>query len=784
MNNIKILFVVCLMLLASSFRVLADDNYNINQDNTQQDIESQRLEEEQLLMNIVNADNDQVWPIPEYDKTGMSDSEILLKNYYYYYISQQGKPEQYLSIAKWAIEHINEDGSFPGIDYYDYDYAAGNSMGPNFGNIRAMYMAYITPNQEYYMDERIPELIEKNYRFYHDTVTRKYVKGVYIVTWWNYTIGIPLNLMPALILTNDIVSKDITRAMAMDFLYMPDQMGSGLVTGQNAVWYAQQSVVRGALLDMDDCIKTGIDMISRECRMVSITDPVSRQLMYDGAGDLDVGTCEGMQPDGSYHMHGPQFYATYGYNTIQDFTIAAMVTQGTKYEPEDKYEIVYNNLINGWLWGGRGTEEDVSLLGRTITDKRTELPSTAVIKLAMQRFMHLMPEHKTELETAVRYLLKEDDPQRLFFEGTRFFWRSDYLAHHRRDYSVYLHVNSGRTTAMEFNNMQAESAAWVGFGTTYLTKDNGDSNTPAILYWDWTLLPGITAEKRLPEFDKAGFFNRQKDNFAGGVSDDDYGAAAMRMSKVLGTSAYKSWFFFDDEYVMLGAGISSTGGENINSAIEQRFLIGDVEVNGEVISKGERELHEVKTVLHNNIGYVFPKAETAAIKNKEATGNYSNISHMAGADRKDYKADMFALYIPHGRRPANGEYEVIVIPETDSMELEEYSENTPVRIVSNSKTLQAVYHEKLNIGYAVFYKSGTAELNDNLSVKSDSACILMTRYTDDGLKISVSNPYNYKTDVNLTVTSGGKKYELKYELPKFDENGYDLGGKSMERVIK
>ena len=783
MKKLITLLISVSMLLTCSVNAFASEDTDIYEyENDSNYVQDEKIEE-QIAMNIINNQNIG-WVIPDYDRSGMSDIEIMRKNYYYYYLSVQGNADFYLPKARTAMAAMNPDGSFPGLDYYDYEYGPQNTMGPNFANVRALYMAYITPGQEMYMNEQIPEMIERNLRFYHATVNRKYKKGVYLMSWWNYTIGIPLNIMPVLALVKDIIPEDLTYALAMDFLYMPDQMESEFVTGQNAVWYAEQSIFRGALLGNEEEIEKGMEFILRETRMVSITDAVSRELTFADGIATAIPNYEGMQPDGSYHMHGPQFYATYGYNTVQDFSIIAMVTQGTKYEPKERYETIVDNLLDGWIWGGRGTEEDVSLLGRTITDKREVLPQTTVIKTVLERFVRLVPEREDELKTAIRYLLPEDDPQRLYLNGTRYFWRSDYLAHHRKDYSVFLHINSSRTRGMEFNDAQAEAASWVGFGNTYLTRDNGDSNTLSTLYWDWTEVPGVTCEKRVPEFDYSGMASYQADNFAGGVSDNSYGAATMRMSKFLGTSAYKSWFFFDDEYVMLGSGITSAGKNPVSTAIEQRFLIGDVEVDGNVIEKGEHNLEKVKTVLHNNIGYVFPSGGNVFLKNKEVVGNYSKISHLVGVDKNDHKADMFLLSASHGLRPSNGEYSVIVLPQANHELLSSYAQESPIEIISNTKEKQAVYHKKLELGYAVFYKNGSVDLSDKLTIKADSACIVMARKLDDGLKISVSNPYNYQTVVNLDVNYNGEQHKLKIELPKYDPNGYDLGGKTVERIIK
>lgn len=776
MNIKRIISTVIVAAVLSQYAVFADtDMEEFEMENQQISDAGEQFLQEAFKEGVI----DTTTSIPDYDKTGMTDREIILKNYWYFNLSQLGDKKTYLGTAHWALENENEDGSFPGLNYWDYEYAPAYTMGPNYRYLRCMYMAYITPDQELYQDKRLIDGIVKNLQFYHDTVTRKYKKGYSFAPWWNYTIGIPLGLYPLLLLAHEEIPYEITEMMCNDFLYAPHQMSAGFVTGQNAVWYAQQAIVRGALLDNEEEIEEGISIIRRECSTATM------QNMDYGNGVLNYEStsAEGFQPDGSFHQHGPQFYLTYGNNTMKDFSEISMMLKGTKYEMKDLYPTFLNALYNGWIWTQRGKEVDISMFGRTIADKRTNCQSDLVLTLC-KRFAYLVPEEKENLEKLSKYARSEDDPEREYFIGTKFFWRSDYLAHHRKNYSVYLHVNSERTTAMEHNNNQAEQATWVGFGNTYVTKDYGDTNTVSIPYWDWTQIPGVTSEAKVIDFDMSGFFMRQNEKFAGGISDGEYGAATMRQNKVFGTSANKSWFFFDDEFVMLGAGITSSGANEINTCIEQRFLTGDVQVDGETIEKGEKLYKNVRTVFHNNYGYVFDGTRDIGIRNKNTAGGYVDSLHGSGTDRNTYYADMFKLWVPHGLKPYDDSYEVIVIPETTAENLKVYSENVPIDVVANDTKQQGVYHNKLNMGYGVYYKNGTIKFNDNLSVTADSPCIIMLREIDGDLKVSISNPYNMQTDISLNVKWNDKNETLKFHMKKLDEGGYDYGGSSEEQIIK
>ena len=89
------------------------------------------------------------------------------------------------------------------------------------------------------------------------------------------------------------------------------------------------------------------------------------------------------------------------------------------------------------------------------------------------------------------------------------------------------------------------------------------------------------------------------------------------------TEAKKSWFFFDDEYVCLGADINSDHREfPVFTTINQVLLKSAVtaKYQGEVVSldPGIRSIKETKWVLHDGIGYIFPEPVSIDLSNQRA----------------------------------------------------------------------------------------------------------------------------------------------------------------------
>ena len=109
-------------------------------------------------------------------------------------------------------------------------------------------------------------------------------------------------------------------------------------------------------------------------------------------------------------------------------------------------------------------------------------------------------------------------------------------------------------------------------------------------------------------------------DFAGAVTDGTYGAAAFDFKSPHDPlCARKSWFFFDELYVCLGAGISCKRNLPVATTLNQCLLRSDVTISignrTSMIENGEGKYEGVDWVFQDGIGYVFPAPTTVFIKN-------------------------------------------------------------------------------------------------------------------------------------------------------------------------
>ena len=722
--------------------------------------------------------DDGLWVIPEFDTTGMTDFEIIRKNMYHYAVNSMVNAKNVENTVDEALSLYQDGGYWPGLDYWAYEIVPVTSAR-HFRYVQCMIAAYQIPESKYYKDEELYKKILDAMDFFINTVTRKYEKGKTMMNWWAYTIGTPMAIQPVLVLGYNILPHDLIVRYAERYLYRPQDMADSFVTATNAVWYAMNAVYRGVLLEDEATFLEGIEIVEKSLAIAEDTK-------LSAAVVASVLSNEGIQTDFSYHMHGSKFYS---YSTaFTDFIKLATLLNGTKYKMTETMNNVIDTIEKGWLYTYHNGAMDVNIQGRGFSSASVS-PTALTDKWAkeLRKLAILCPERAEECLEYARYLLLPSDEEHLDLTDSKYFYRSEYLCHHKGSWTLFNQLNTRRSNASEYNCHDQIWGYWIGFGHTYLYKGDDPfygSNRGQAVYWDWSLIPGTTSSDYVHEYLMSGYTTYQKKElFAGGISDGDYSMTAMKLSDRAGVSAKKSWFCFDDEYVSLGSDIESTSKFNVQTTVEQRRLAGEVEVDGKAIEKGEGEYKNVKSVLHYGIGYVFPEGEDLFIRNDSQTGSYATTRRTAGESKEMISEDMFTMYIPHKDKRKTDTYCYITIPETDSEKLAEYCENNDVRVIANNANLQAVYHDGVKAGGAVFYKNGTVDFGNGITVKSDSAACLLVRVKNGKLEVSVSNPYAKKTNIKLCVTYNGEEHNLSYDLPGYDKDNYNYGGKTVTKEI-
>ena len=113
-----------------------------------------------------------------------------------------------------------------------------------------------------------------------------------------------------------------------------------------------------------------------------------------------------------------------------------------------------------------------------------------------------------------------------------------------------------------------------------------------------------------------------------------------------GTKAKKAWFWFDNEWVALGAGISSNYEAAVVTGINQTLLNGEVIMDGKPLKTGSHRLNDPQWVWHDSVAYIFPGDEPVNIRADLQRGN---IQRMYGLGNDTvYAHEVFSLWFDHG----------------------------------------------------------------------------------------------------------------------------------------
>jgi chondroitin AC lyase len=164
-----------------------------------------------------------------------------------------------------------------------------------------------------------------------------------------------------------------------------------------------------------------------------------------------------------------------------------------------------------------------------------------------------------------------------------------------------------------------------GDGTNHISR-TGDEYYDMAPVFDFQKIPGTTVMQKpsLPppeEIQKLGLTE-----FVGAVTDGEYGAVGFDFKSPHDPlCARKSWFFFDQEYVCLGSGISTRQDLPVVTTLNQCLLRDDVIIS---VNKNQMEIPEVR--WHQVRSWVSPQREKRSPFSPalaRAAARFSIVSH-------------------------------------------------------------------------------------------------------------------------------------------------------------
>jgi chondroitin AC lyase len=646
--------------------------------------------------------------------------------------------------VKILYNTLSKKGAWPDIDYTSKQRGHWAVIA-HLENLQILCRAYLKSGNPYYHNRTSLDKINLalDYWLKNDFVSPN---------WWYPQIGIPQALAPILIVMEDELSNEQIETGIK--ILNKSKIGMG---GQNKVWLAGNVMMKSLLLRNVDSVAIAAKTIEKEVK---------------------VSTGLGIQPDNSFHEHGSMLQlGNYGLHFLDDMVKWLAILDKTPFQfDKSKISIIRNYVLDGMQWVVYKKSFDIAASGRHLFINEQEIKRNDVID-------HFHDLANLDPAYADSYI-KATDYKNLV--GNKHFWNSDYHVQRTPNYFFTLKMSSSRVGGYESANSENMLGYHLGSGMTllYQTDDEYKNIFP---FWDWKKLPGTTIiqdKAAIPVTNAWGY--KIVGDFVGGVTDSKNGIAVLKYTRG-GLEANKSWFMFNDQIICLGNGITADTSYNVTTSVNQSYLNGDVIVSSKNVQhkvSGDQSFVNPNWVLHNNIGYYFPDGGNVEVSAKSVTGSWYKVAQRYPDVNE--KANIFSLWINHGKKPKDSKYQYVLVPNATEQKMKDLNAKASFNI-TNEMDKQMVVATDGKLAGIVFYKAGTANIFGGITV--DQPCLVMIKNSGNDLEISISEPTHLLNNINLTINGSYKndiakvldgKTLLNIKLPTTDLAGSSLNYKLLK----
>lgn len=674
------------------------------------------------------------------------------------------------------LKKLNSDGKFSDIDYSKTTDKSTWSPSQVFTNVQLMCRAYFSPGNKYYADADLKSAI--------DSVLNDWVQNRYeSVNWWFNEIDVPQKLSQILLYPFDENEEylPVLKTLASKGLPKTDDSlpHKASDTGGNLIDKLLTSVkIAAATRDADSMENIVTRLLDNELSVFS----------HSNGG-------EGIMTDYSFHQHGSFFYdGSYGNVFCSGVNTLLGYLSDTVFAVSDRALNTYADyIIDGHSWFFKNSQSDFACFGRAIS-RRNGVGSS--IKSDSLGAANILLEQsgitrRTELYGLKQRRLTSSDNTTT---AAKHFYISDMTVVHRPGFYVSIRTSSSRNINTEYMNGENSKAMFISDGATVIMK-SGNEYKSVFPVWDWSMIPGTTTEYYSSVPTLTSTYQYGLKEFTGGLSDGRNSVSAMDYARRK-TTAKKSWFVFGNSMTALGAGITDT-----DSSKEVRTTMNQCIQNGETIyNDGSTKTlasgsvtANAAWVLHDGVGYIFPKGENVAITAQQRSGSWKSINSSQSSATETH--NIFTLYTSHGKQPSGDTYEYTVLPSADLKTVENYYNAPDIKTISNTAEVQAVWNSEEQSAGIVFWNKGVSNysekvtfpksvtgLADDLTIEAlKDPCIVMLKKTDDGFDLIVSNPKNNSLantyiSVNRPLTGdnaviSGDKTIVTVDFPQRNERG-------------
>lgn len=617
-------------------------------------------------------------------------------------------------VESW-VRNLKENGRWSDIDYQDQERAGWKTLD-HLRRVDSLCIAWSDPHTGFYHRSDVWHAIDLSL---NDWLRHQYQNP----NWWHNQIGVPQLMRDVLVL----VRKQLSEEELKEGLQVMGQLkvqGSGA----NLTWSADLGFHYGAL--------KGDTILMDSCRALILKE-------------IYIGTGEGIQPDYSFHQHGPrlQMYQYGKAFLFSNIRLAWELTGSPWAFPEDKVKILTDFLLKGWQWMARGVNTVPGTMDRS-SSRVGELRSPD-IRLLIPMLLELDPR-----DAASFRLLKAHQDGRGSLSGFRYYPYSDFAAYQTADFSFFLKTISSRTLPSEVGlNSENLKGHLLNSGDAYLIS-NGEEYYDLMPVWNWEALPGITAFKGAEKMDKQPF--------VGSVSDGASGLTAMDY-RMLGKDpdqwlhAHKTWICHDGLVICLVSGLEKHPlSLETYTALDQSRLQGPVMAAKppRTLSRGTDTLQKVAWLYHHGFVYMPLGASTIRLKADSAWGRWSDIN--TSSTDKLVKDSVFLPILIPDTSAANTAFGYVLGHAKTAKRAMQLYRSPSWKILQNDTVCQAVLWKDKTLMTA-FFSPGHLRWGNSEGMSVDRPCLVMLA----GSKVFVSDPAHRGGMVQLQLNHQRLEVQLK-----------------------
>ena len=651
-----------------------------------------------------------------------------------------------------------------------------------FGRIRDMALSY---HSSFYLETfHKPEILQQCFnslermRIYYRWDMEMFGN------WWDYDIGGAQALMDSLILLHhEIISE------------RKEKLFSHYITALHTFIPVPESVKRPC---MDNLEMTGANLAdtSLVCLLRALPEQDEKQLkqVLNAMKTLlpFVREDDGFYRDGSFIQHHHIPYAGgYGPDLLSSFEHIVYLLADTRFSVDKLPDFLH---VSDWITASflpflRDGEMMDMVRGRKTSRYQENAHDTGRIVMSSLLLLakYLPPDSSAEIRENIKGQIERNTYEReRLYDGLKpcqreafkalledltrpgeqkEFYRTygsmDRVVVHRKDFSLGISMFSQRTGRFSYGNGENKKGFHACEGMIYLYTDDraqyDDGFWPSV---DSMRLSGITTDHTKTEL-VPWKDNRNTRKWVGGSNLlNRYGSTGMELELERPDSdlrAKKSWFVFEKGIVCLGAGITGTMGDYVETIAENRRTEGGhLIINGEeiLLSDGmERQISGGCVAIESKflpVGYYFPPKQQVTIKKEIREGCWKDINDSGNTEiiRKTF----ITIAISHGKMPVQASYSYVMVPGADGREINKLSEESSWSIITNTEKIQAAEEPLLGLLGINFWESG--KLN---GIQTDTPCSITAKRAEGKLYLGIADPTHQGTEITLILDGRYKR---------------------------